>query len=57
MMTKESVNKRLLEIESAITNTNKQIQQLMANLNMLEGGKQEALYWLNLLETDEKATS
>ena len=38
-MDKESLQKRLAEIEKAI-------EQSMANLNMLMGGKQEILYWL-----------
>lgn len=28
----------------------KNIEQLMANLNMLNGGKQELLYWITQLE-------
>jgi len=47
-MDKESIEKRLQEIE-------KHIQQIMANFNMLEGGKQECLYWLDKLKESEKA--
>lgn len=46
-MNKDNLEIRLKEIETAISNTNSQINQLMANLNMLEGGKQELIYWIN----------
>ncbi len=41
-MTKEQIELRLKEIEKAI-------EQSMANLNMLVGGKQECFYWLDIL--------
>lgn len=43
----ELINKRKLQVETAIKKTNEQIQQLMSNLNMLEGGRQECIFWLN----------
>lgn len=45
-MTKEKYLERLAEIDRAIAQT-------MANLNMLEGGKQEILYWIKELETPD----
>ena len=45
-MNKEILEERLKEIESAIDKQNKIINQDMANLNMLEGGKHEVLFWL-----------
>lgn len=41
-MNKELLEKRISEIEKAI-------QQGMANVNMLMGGKEECLYWLSQL--------
>lgn len=49
-MKKENLEKRLKEIETAIA-------QSLVNLNMLEGGKQECLFWLKqaaLAEMPEK---
>ena len=43
-MNRESLQKRLGEIEKAI-------EQSMANLNMLIGGKEECLYWLKQIES------
>jgi len=45
-MKKEEVQIRIQEIE-------KHQQQLTANFNMLEGGKQECLYWLKEIEAKE----
>lgn len=45
-MDRETIEKRLQEIE-------KHIQQAAANFNMLEGGKQECLYWLDQLNKVE----
>jgi hypothetical protein len=41
-MDKEAIEKRLAEI-------NKHIEQSMANINMLMGGREECTYWLKLL--------
>lgn len=46
-MTEQSLRKRLLELEKAI-------EQSMANLNMLIGGKQEVLYWLGQFQKPDK---
>lgn len=46
-MTQEELNNRLILIEENIKKVNQQIQQTMANLNLLEGGRQECLYWLS----------
>lgn len=43
---KEALHNRLAQIEKAIAETNAQIQQIMANLNMMLGNKQEIMYWL-----------
>ena len=51
---KENIKKRLEEIEGAIARTNGIIQQTMANLNVLEGGRQECLYWIKHFETIEQ---
>lgn len=42
-MGKENLEKRLKEIENAL-------EQSLANYNMLLGGKQECLFWLQELE-------
>lgn len=47
-MNKEIIEKRLAEIQKAI-------DQHMANLNMMMGGKEECLYWLKQL--DEKSSN
>ena len=49
-MTKEKIEKRLQEIEKAM-------QQSMANHNMLEGGRQECLYWLDIISRLETGVS
>ena len=41
---------RIAEIENAIRETNGVLQQQSANLNMLEGGRQECLFWLAKLK-------
>jgi uncharacterized coiled-coil protein SlyX len=43
----EKLEKRLKEIEIAIANTENELKKLQANRVLLEGGKQEVLYWLN----------
>lgn len=48
MSMKEMLLKRLEEIEKAIA-------QAMANINMMEGGKQEILYWIK--KVDEESIS
>lgn len=42
-MTKELLERRLQELDKAL-------QQALANFNMIEGGKQECLYWLEKIE-------
>lgn len=42
-MTEEELKKRLQAIEQLM-------QQALANFNMLEGGKQECLYWLEQIK-------
>jgi len=49
-MTKEKLKERLHEIEQNINKIDSHIKQLLANLNMLDGGKQECLHWLKELE-------
>ena len=44
-MNKEQLQKRLEEIQ-------KHIDQALANLNMLMGGKEECLHWLKQLDTN-----
>ena len=48
-MDKDTLNMRLQEIEKAI-------EQAMANINMLLGGKQELKYWLSKLPVDNNET-
>jgi hypothetical protein len=45
-MTKEALEKRLREIENAI-------EQTLANYNVMLGGKQEILYWLDQLSKND----
>lgn len=52
-MDKEVLKTRLKEIEDAIQKQNGVVQQAMANLNMLEGGKQELLFWLAKMDETE----
>lgn len=52
-MTKEKLQERLNEIDQNINKIDSHIKQLVANLNMLDGGKQECLYWLKELEKAE----
>jgi hypothetical protein len=49
-MNKEILEKRLAEIEKAIAKEHAVANQAMANINMLDGGKHECLYWLKQLE-------
>jgi hypothetical protein len=49
-MNKEKLTDRLQEIETATINTNTQINQLMANLNVLQGSKNEAEHWLSKID-------
>lgn len=50
-MNKDLLNSRILEIESDINNTLNSIEQLRANLNALDGAKQDCMYWLNKLDS------
>ena len=54
-MERDTIMKRIAEVDQAISATNKQIEQLAANLNMLHGGKQECIHWLNKLREKEEA--
>lgn len=47
-MDKESLEKRLQEIEKAM-------EQTLANYNLLQGGKQECIYWLEFLNKKSDA--
>lgn len=51
---KEKLKERLKYIEEAIDNQNKSIEQLVANLNILYGGKQEVIYWIKNFEEESK---
>lgn len=46
-MKKEDLEKRLQLIEENISKHNKNIEQLVANLNVLTGAKNECLFWLS----------
>jgi len=46
-MTPEDLNKRLAEIEAAL-------QQAQANFNVMLGGKNEVLYWINKLNENKE---
>ncbi len=48
-MNKEDLMKRLSEIEKAISEKNKSIQQCMADINVLFGCKTECEFWLKKL--------
>lgn len=52
-LTKDFLSERLSIIEAEMKNIHAQIQQWMANYNMLEGAKNETLLHLNKLETAE----
>ena len=56
-MNKEELKKRLIFIEEHIKKTNQEIQKNYANLNILEGGKQECLYWLKTMEIEVSEVS
>lgn len=51
-MNKEIIELRLKDIEIAVKNINDEISQKMANLNMLLGGKQECLFWLDQMKEE-----
>ncbi len=53
-MNKDILKERIKKIEDSIEAQKKIIDQVMANLNMLEGGKQESLHWLKEIEESEK---
>lgn len=52
-MNKELLEKRLSIIEDHIKNINNEIKKNVTNLNILEGGKQECLYWINIIDSFE----
>ena len=45
-MLQEELKNRLALIEENIKKVNQEVQQGLANLNLLEGGRQECTYWL-----------
>lgn len=51
-MNKQELLDRVKEIEVALQKENATLNQTMANINMLEGGKQECLFWI--AEIDKK---
>lgn len=53
-MNKELLENRIKELESAIVKTNGIIDQQLSNLNMLNGGKQECLFWLGKINQENK---
>lgn len=54
--TVKSLKERIILIEDNIKKTNQQISQLAANLNMLEGGRQECLHWLKIMDNSNENT-
>lgn len=52
-MLQELFKARLDLIEDNIKKVNQEAQQSMANLNLLNGGKQECLYWMSQLDSPE----
>ncbi len=48
----ENIQLRLKEIEKALENEKNLIIQHTTNVNILEGGKLECLYWLNMLKNE-----
>lgn len=51
-MNKEAIEKRLSEIEAALKAENNKLNQALANINMLDGGKRECIFWLDKLEKE-----
>lgn len=49
-VTKEVLVKRVQEISTALENAKKELEQQIANLNMLDGQRREALHVLYLVE-------
>lgn len=49
-MKKEDLHKRLTEINENLDQSKKQIEQLMANHNVLIGSKEEIVRWLHIYE-------
>ncbi len=48
-MNEQKLQERLKEIDEAIKKQNQLINQHVANLNILEGGRQECQFWINRL--------
>jgi len=46
-MKKEDIQKRLTEVEKAIEEKNKQLQQANADLNVLIGCRAECMHWIH----------
>ena len=55
-MKKETLQQRLAVIEAELVKQQAFVEQATANLNMLQGGKQECLYWLRILELPDVET-
>ncbi|HLX54195.1 MAG TPA: hypothetical protein VKR58_09645 [Aquella sp.] len=53
-MTHEELTSRLALIDENIKKVNQEVQQSLANLNLLQGGRQECLHWLNNLSENEQ---
>lgn len=53
-MNKETLQQRLNEVEASINQTNAAIQQHVANLNMLQGNRNELFFWLKSLEESQE---
>lgn len=52
-MTKEEIKKRLAIVDDMIKQHNEQMQQLVGNLNLLQGSRNECLFWLDKLGQGE----
>lgn len=44
------------DLENRIKLMDQQMQQTLANYNMLQGGKEECLYWLKSLNDQEEVS-
>jgi hypothetical protein len=53
-MSQAEFKARLDLIEENIKKVNQEVQQGLANLNLLEGGKRECIHWMNNLETPQQ---
>jgi len=53
-MNKEALQNRIKKIEESLESQKKIMDQVLSNINMLEGGKQECLFWLKEIEPEVK---